>query len=138
MLKLSLQASSKGNLEITKILIAKGTKVNIKNNDNILCAPLFIASAKDYLEVAKLLLQNGADIECRGYKCRDASSALYQAAKRGHFEMAKLLLEHNASLTYKCKNGLTPYEIARQNQHKKITRLLYENMTEDFSLKALV
>ena len=60
--------------------------------------------------MAKLLLQNGADVECQGYNTE--ISLLYNAAKNGHFEMTQLLLEHNASLTFKDKDGLTPYEIA--------------------------
>ena len=44
--------------------------------------------------------------------------------------MAQLLLDHNASLTFKDKDGLTPHEIAKQNKHKRISRLLYEKMIE--------
>ena len=58
--------------------------------------------------MAKLLLQNGADVECQGYKYNTVNSPLYNAAKNGQFEMTQLLLEHNASLTFKDKDGLTP------------------------------
>ena len=115
-------------LKIAELLVKNGALVDIKNDKSFIAAPLSIASCRGHLEIAKLLLQNGADIECRGYNIKESS--LYQAAKYGHFEMAQLLLDRNASLTFKDKDGLTPHEIAKQNKHKKISRLLYEKMIE--------
>jgi ankyrin repeat protein len=45
------------------------------------------------LEVVRLLLKHGADVEAKG---NDGKTALQRAADRGHGKIVKLLREHGA------------------------------------------
>ena len=55
-------ASEKGySLIITKLL-AKGVEVDRK--DNLGCTPLHLAASNGQIDVAKLLLENGSDVNC--------------------------------------------------------------------------
>jgi len=55
--------------------------------------PLQWASYNGALEVVRLLLEQGADVEA---KDEDGKTALQQAGDRGHDEIVKLLREHGA------------------------------------------
>ena len=71
-------------------------------------SPLMVACKNGYLEIAKLLLQEGADVN---FENNLHHSALVKAAEGGSVEVVKLLLEHGASkgnksaLTVACEQG---------------------------------
>ncbi|KAG4106643.1 ankyrin repeat-containing domain protein, partial [Neocallimastix lanati (nom. inval.)] len=51
-------ACEKGNIEIVKLLLKKGSPINIY--DNNFFTPLYLASFNGFYEIAELLLENGA------------------------------------------------------------------------------
>ena len=55
--------------------------------------PLHIACHYGHWEVAKLLLEEGADVEA---KTKTGYMPLHQAAQQGHEHIIELLLAHNA------------------------------------------
>jgi ankyrin repeat protein len=55
--------------------------------------PLHVASYDGALEVVRLLLEYGADVEVKN---NDGQTALQYAAERGHDEVLELLREHEA------------------------------------------
>jgi hypothetical protein len=56
---------------------------------------LLAASSHDYLEIARLLLARGADVNATA-KCEMGESALMYAAMAANVEMVKTLLAHGA------------------------------------------
>jgi ankyrin repeat protein len=58
--------------------------------------PLRNAAAAGRIEIARLLLESGADPNLREEGIAPSGHALYSAAANGHFEIAKLLLERGA------------------------------------------
>ena len=57
---------------------------------NVLNEELLWASENGYLEVVKLLIENGADVSAKD------NYALRWASRYGHLEVAKLLIENGA------------------------------------------
>ncbi len=73
--------------------------------------PLHEAAAMGHLEVARLLLERGADVNAKN---KHGFTPLHFAAGIGHTDVAKLLLEHGADVNAKDEHGRTPADIARE------------------------
>jgi ankyrin repeat protein len=56
--------------------------------------PLYVASDKGHLEVVRVLLDHGADVNT---PAAYAGSALFAACCNGHVEVVRILLEHGAA-----------------------------------------
>lgn len=119
---------------------------------------LLLAFKKGNLEIVKLLLEKGADIDpangCalltlvsnKGHKdivelllnkgldinCKDeqGKTPLILASQNGHIEIVKLLLERGADIFQKDKNGWTPLKHSCINDRKEVAKLLLENYCE--------
>jgi ankyrin repeat protein len=56
-----------------------------------------LAAGEGHLEIVKLLLEHGADVNAKtAYE-----TALHLAAEKGHLEIVKFLLEHGADVNAK-------------------------------------
>jgi len=91
-------------------------------------SPLYIAAWQQHLDVAKVLLTAGASTKPRsGYGEYSPSpsdfTALHAAAHLGNTKMVRLLLKYGASPSEKT-HGELPEEIAANNGHKQIARIL--------------
>jgi hypothetical protein len=74
-----------------------------------------------HVEIAKLLLEKGADVNARN--CSDRT-ALYVVAERGHVDMAKLLLEKGADPNARDCFGRTALQAAATGRHAGTVALL--------------
>ena len=101
------------NIDIIKLLIDKGTDVNVKNK--IGNTPLYYA--KD-LEIAKLLIDNGADVNAKN---NQGNTPLHYAQ---NLEIAKLLIDNGADIYAKSGGGNTPLYYAKDLE---IAKLLIDN-----------
>jgi ankyrin repeat protein len=98
-------ALNQGALKVAKILIqSKGLPIDDRNEHDE--TPLMIASIKGYLEAAKQLIDQGADVNKPGW------TPLHYAASKGNIEMMRLLLEENAYIDAASPNGTTPLMMA--------------------------
>ena len=68
-------------------------------------SPLHVSSRQGHVEVARVLLEHGADTEARD---NDDFSPLEQAAYEGHIELVQILLEHGADANAQDKERCTP------------------------------
>lgn len=101
-------------------LIQEGASVN----ESIYpITPLCLAAKHGNLEMATLLLKEGANIDQARL---DHSTPLYIATKRGHLEMVKLLLEKGANINQADDLDKTPLYIASKNGHLKIVEALLQ------------
>ena len=82
--------------------IEKGIDVNWKNEDDGGKSALMIASLNGKLEVVKLLLKNGAQVDLQD---GGGWSALMCASVEGHAEVTKVLLEKGAQVDLKNNIG---------------------------------
>ena len=82
---------------------------------------LYACWADVYVEVARLLVEKGADIN----KARDTGATpLYICCQEGHLEVAHLLVEKGADVNKARNDGTTPLFTSCQNGHLNIARLL--------------
>ena len=129
------QASSKGNLEIVKELIAGNANLNVVDltDGN---TPLAIAAANGHWEVVRLHL----DTERVYLESRDrrGNTALLLACMNRHYECAKVLLEYKANPSARNKDSWTPLHEAIQHKHKDLVQLLlsYKSNLEIHALTA--
>ena len=88
------EAAGSGKTDVVRGYIAKGVNVNWGNPEHHKMTPLAMAVKGGHIEVAKILIAAGADVNLAA---DDGATSLIAAAYRGRLDMVKLLLEHNAN-----------------------------------------
>jgi ankyrin repeat protein len=103
---LPLQIAVRFNkLDIVQCLVQHGARLDATS---AVCEqPLILAAMKGFIEVAKYLIENGADIDCRAPSVRNSSNnqetgltPLMTAAKNGHVEVVRYILEVNSAFIF--------------------------------------
>ena len=87
--------------------------------------PLFGASADGHVEVVRLLLEKGANINT----AKVTSSGwmpLSGASANGHVEVVRLLLEKGADIDTADEDGQTPLSWAAEKGHAAVVTLLQQ------------
>lgn len=122
------EAVEKGDLEQVKLLISNGADINLKDPNGWI--PLHIAARRGYVDIAALLIKNGASgalVNARINSRDDASglTPLHLAADKGHVDMVELLLRQpRIQVNVHAAYGHTPLEFASDNGHLDIVKLL--------------
>lgn len=86
---------------------------------------LYIAAKKGHTDIAKLLLERGADKNKATPV--DGTAPLYVATFNGRTNIAKLLLDRDADPNQPATNGSTPLHAAALSGHTDIANLLLEH-----------
>jgi ankyrin repeat protein len=122
------------DLEMVKLLLEQiGADVNIKAK--LGDTPLHLvavhsydqaysAADKDYLEIAKLLIKYGGDIQAKNFF---GNTPLHEAVKYGQLEITKLLLEHGVDINVINELGQNPLHIAIQEGHLAVFKILLKH-----------
>ena len=87
-----MAATRKGDLAKVKALLDKGVSPNAKSEYGQ--TPLFFACDRGYLEIVKLLVDRGADVNVEDTFYH--ASPMSWAAQKNRIEIVKLLLDHGA------------------------------------------
>jgi len=85
--------------------------------------PLWCAAAAGHLDIVKLLVKSGANVNST---TKTNSTPLRAACFDGHFEIVKYLVEHNADIEVANRHGHTCLMIACYKGHYRIARYLIE------------
>lgn len=148
-----LESLSQNSAKITQMIIDKVDKKLI--NDSLEGkTPLIIAVGNSYIDTAKILIENGANINAVDF---EGWSALSYAVNNGDIEIAKLLLENKAkikdelliaikspivesrinimkllienkaNINYTDENGFNPLNIAIESGDMELTKFLITN-----------
>ena len=120
-------ASAQNNIDMMKLLFEFGAWVDPKDDQGL--SPLFMAAESGQYEAVVLLLESGADLKAAA---RGKWTCLHSAASSGNTQLVELFLSRGADPrvrafeNQKAAGGeaKTPEELARQNGHKKLARLL--------------
>lgn len=115
-----------GNEKTAAYLVSAGADVNRKGTDGKLNnTPLHAAIAGNYINVVRLLLQAGADVDarCEG-ELRRGFTPLHVAVHFNRLDIAGLLLEHGADTALTNADGLSSSQYAEQRGHGEIASLL--------------
>ena len=104
------QAILHHDMEVVKLLLGHGGKT-----------PLQLAA--DHVELIKLLLENGADVNAKG---EYDETALHWAASGGHLNVVRLLLQNGADVNAEGYDG-TALQQAASGGHLEVVILLLDN-----------
>jgi len=115
-----LQACHRGFADIAAALIErhkssgnKSTYLDDASEEGI--RPLIAAASEGHVDVVKLLIESGADINA---KDQDETTALMAAAARGHVNVVKLMLDAGAKLDEQNRDGHTALMFAYNGKNQ--------------------
>lgn len=108
-------------VETVKKLIAEGADVNIITAEPIESTVLMIAASKGYIEIMKILIENGAHVNATS---NEGYTALMRAARNGQTVAIKILLQNNADINAKNYGGMSALKFAANNYYQDIVKIL--------------
>ncbi len=94
---------------------------NLKRRGQV---PLYFAAYLNSVEIAKLLIEHGANVSVRDNKGR---RPIHSAAVQNSLEMAKLLIEHGANVSARNNDGISPMHSAAVQNSVEMAKLLIEH-----------
>jgi ankyrin repeat protein len=115
-------ASQEGNLEVVKQLIAEGSQVEEKSENNT--TPLMFAAEKGHVDVVSFLLQQGANVN---KKNASGFTALAFAMENFHIDVAEVLLQNGADINAQASLGQTVLMRALYQGNKEVILFLMQN-----------
>lgn len=108
------------HIDKVRAFIQNGVDVNARdvfgNNTG-----LHWAASLGLAEMARLLIDNGADLDIRN---NDGNTPLHWAAGEGRKELVVILIAHGADINARSKSGWTPLRWAEAQSQKEIARIL--------------
>jgi len=110
-----------GQYEIARYLVLKGADVNLPSNNGFGVYPLHSAVAGNYTQIARMLIENNAQVNV---KQQAGVTALHSAAQNGNIDLLILLLEHGADANVRMEGGKLPADVAREKGFLEIAEAL--------------
>jgi uncharacterized protein len=113
-------AIAQGDVEKVRECIARGVNIHLSHIDDH--TPLGAAAFEGDLEIVKILLDSGADVNAR--QLSDGFTALMDAVAGGHLEIVRTLVEAGARVNLQSYQGDTAEGIAESNSYEEILEYL--------------
>ncbi|WP_214070004.1 ankyrin repeat domain-containing protein [Mucilaginibacter sp. dw_454] len=110
-----------GQFEVARYLVLKGADVNQPSNNGFNVFPLHSAAAGSYNNIARMLIENGAQVNI---KQQAGATPLHSAAQTGNLELLILLLENGAEVNARMEGGKLPADLAREKGFNEIAEIL--------------
>ncbi len=110
-----------GNEEVARYLVLKGADVNLPSNNGYHVAPLHSAAAKDFTGIARMLIENGANVNAMQVS---GVTALHSAAQNGNIELIISLLEMKADVNIRMEGGKLAADLAREKGFLELADIL--------------
>jgi len=105
------------------LIVERSQNVNARGFD-LEETPLSVASWRGYSEVARVLLEHGADTETRD---NDSYSPLEWSSQNGHVEVVRVLLGNHADLNFLAEDKWTALHFASEFGQVAVARVLLGN-----------
>jgi ankyrin repeat protein len=112
-----------GKSEATRILLDSGASVHARGRNDLANQPLHAAAAGRHIEVCRVLVAAGADVNATQH---GGSTPLHAAAEHGDVELAELLLSAGADPTARAQDGRTAIDLAEAAGHADLAARLRE------------
>lgn len=110
-----------GHEEVARWLVEQGADVEAAAQNEQKIRPIHAAVANGNLEIVKMLLENGVDVNAR----QEAGvTALHSAAHRGNLALVELLVEYGADMVLETAEGKNAADLAREAGHEGLVDLL--------------
>ena len=116
------RASSGGCLEIVRLLLSYGAKVDEKDTEGR--TPFQVASSMGHLEIMKFLSENGSVVGIRDHK---EATPLHEASAGGHVGVMRWLLDRGADANARRSDRCTPLHLAAYMHLEAVQVLLKHN-----------
>lgn len=110
-----------GRKEVVELLLARDAKLDLKSKNQLNNTPLNAAVAANRLEIARLLLEKGADANAHQH---GGITPLHEAAAAGNADMVRLLLAHHADANAISEDNRTPLGMALEKDHQPVVAIL--------------
>ena len=107
-------AALTGEVEVVSYLAQQGADVNAYG-------ALFVAACEGYVDVARSLVDHGADVDVED---GNGLTAVGVAAKYGHYAMVRYLVQQGADKNAANNVGVTPLQAARSKGHTQVAAYL--------------
>ena len=118
-------AVDQGWYDVVKMLIEGGAGNEIRENQGIM---LHAAARKGSLELVKLLVDNGADVNATyNNKYQRNTTPLFFSVESSNFPVTRYLMEKGARINIKNDYGETPLHIASEVGNIQMVKLLLKN-----------
>lgn len=112
-----------GKAEVAHILVEAGARVDASTRNEFANQPLHAAAAGRHLEVCRILLAAGADVNATQH---GGFTPLHEAAQHGDVELAELFLSAGADPSAGDDSGRTPAETAETAGHPDLAARIRE------------
>lgn len=116
------QAHRAGNLQTIKDCLAKYPELANKKDERGY-VPLIMAAYMDQVDLVKLLIAHGAEVDAQDIS---GNTALMGACFKGHLNSVKELLENGADPNKKNENGTTALAFACMFNQREIAEVLID------------
>jgi hypothetical protein len=116
---------------VKRLLSIRNINVNMKD-DMFGRTPLHSAVLNGHIEITRLLLQNGADVNAKNIH---GSTPLHCSAKYGHVDILHLLVENGANLEAQAYNDWRPLHNAASEGHLHIIQELISRYHVDINAR---
>jgi ankyrin repeat protein len=110
-----------GQFEAARYLVLKGADVNLPSKNGYNVYPLHSAAAGNYTNIARMLVENGAQVNI---KQQAGVTPLHSAAQNGNLELLILLLENGAQTDIRMEGGKLPADLAKEKGFEEIAEIL--------------
>jgi hypothetical protein len=118
------EAARDGDIKKVELLLKGQPDLVSSKEEKFGQTPLHIAAFNDRLDVAKLLLENKADVNA---KAKNGSTPLHLAAAKGNKDMVEFLLASKADINALDNDGWSPMHSAVTWGHNDVADLLSKN-----------
>ena len=112
------------NLNLVRDLIALGANIDWQNEDNYNYTPLHVAVREGSVEIARMLIDAGADLDVQD--TWGSQTPLHVAAINERVEIARMLIGAGADVNVQDDYGWTPLHYAANNGSVEIAKMLID------------
>jgi ankyrin repeat protein len=112
-----------GKPESARVLLQAGARVDAYTTNDFANLPLHAAAAGRNIEVCRMLLAAGTDVDARQH---GGFTPLHEAAQHGDVEMTELFLSAGADPGVRADDGATPAEVAARAGHADLADRIRE------------